>query len=417
MTRLAILMLLAFLMVLPRTGLGDQFEDATWAYEAGDYIAAVKIWRPLAKRGDVRAQWILGIMHEDGQGVARDLVQAHMWYNVAAANGHQKARRMRDTLAENMTLSEVVKAQEQANDWQTGHPQGMALARPPDLSGLNHRALAGAGEAQFKLGEIYDIGQGATQDFAKSLKWYDRAAQQGHAAARRSLGIMFHRAKGVAQNYPEAAKWLRLAADQGDGEAQVILGGMHEQGQGMARDVVGGHMWLNLAGAHGKKAARERRDKLAEAMTPVQIARAQSLAQKWMAAHDKIVPPVDVEGVQWRLDRALRGDVDQMFLVGMMYDIGHDVTQDRGESVRWYLKAAAQGHVGAQYNLGAAYYLGYGVAQDYVEAHKWFSIANITGLERAIVNREIITRLMTPGQLAEARSRKQDWMARHRQGN
>ena len=50
-----------------------------------------------------------------------------------------------------------------------------------------------------------------------------------------------------------------------------------------------------------------------------------------------------------------------------------------------------------------AYYLGYGIAQDYVEAHKWFSIANVTGLQRAIVNRDIVTGLMTPDQIAEAR--------------
>ena len=83
------------------------------------------------------------------------------------------------------------------------------------------------------------------------------------------------------------------------------------------------------------------------------------------------------------------------------------------EALRWYLKAAEQGHVGAQYNLGAAYYLGYGVPQNYVEAHKWFSIANVTGLERAIVNRDIMTKLMTSDQIAEAQDLKRDWMARH----
>lgn len=119
-----------------------------------------------------------------------------------------------------------------------------------------------------------------------------------------------------------------------------------------------------------------------------------------------------MDEVRWRLDRAQKGDVNQMFLVGMMYDIGHDVAQDYAEAFRWYLKAAEHGHVGAQYNLGAAYYLGYGVPQDYVEAHKWFSIANVTGLERAIVNRDIMTKLMTPDQIAEAQELKRDWMAR-----
>ena len=122
---------------------------------------------------------------------------------------------------------------------------------------------------------------------------------------------------------------------------------------------------------------------------------------------------VELEGVRWRLDRAQKGDVDQMFLVGVMYDIRHDVAQDHTEALRWYLKAAEQGYVGAQYNPGAAYYLGYRVPQNYVEALKWFSIANVTGLERAIVNRDIMTKLMTLDQIAEAQDLKRDWMARH----
>ena len=65
----------------------DQFEDATWAYEAGDYATAVKLWRPLAEGGDVRAQLVLAIMHQDGNGVPLELVRAHMWFNIAGANG------------------------------------------------------------------------------------------------------------------------------------------------------------------------------------------------------------------------------------------------------------------------------------------------------------------------------------------
>jgi TPR repeat protein len=117
MSRLGIVMLLALIAGWPRAGLGDQFEDATWAYEAGDYIAAAKLWRPLAKLGDIRAQWVLGLMNEDGHGVARDVVRAHVWYNLAGANGHRKARRSRDALAKNMTPAQIAEAQDRAKEW------------------------------------------------------------------------------------------------------------------------------------------------------------------------------------------------------------------------------------------------------------------------------------------------------------
>ena len=411
MKRLGQVFAIILIIGQPWQSRADPFQDATWAYEAGDFAAAMALWLPLAEGGNAQAQMILGIMHEDGRGVPFDPILAHMWQNVAAANGNEKARQLRDTVARYMTLAQVTEAQKRAAGWVIEHPRGITLAPVSALSELRERGNGGDAEAQFKHAEIYDIGKGTPQDFGKALLWYDKAARKGNAGAQRNLGIMYYGARGVVQNHPEAAKWLRLAADQGDGQAQVILGGMHERGEGMARDAVRAHMWLNLAGAHGIKCGRGTRDELAKKMTPVEIAKAQDLARLWMAAHDPSGPPVDVDGIMWRLERARRGDVAQMFLVGMMYDIGHDVRQDYGEAVSWYLKAAAKGHVGAQYNLGAAYYLGNGVAQDFVEAHKWFSIANLTGLKRAIVNRDIISKLMTPAQLAAAGQRKRDWLA------
>ena len=43
-------------------------------------------------------------------------------------------------------------------------------------------------------------------------------------------------------------------------------------------------MWFNLASASGYKEAPEARDKLAEFMTPAQIADAQRLAREWVEA-------------------------------------------------------------------------------------------------------------------------------------
>jgi hypothetical protein len=59
---------------------------------------------------------------------------------------------------------------------------------------------------------------------------------------------------------------------------------------------------------------------------------------------------------------------------------------------------------------------GYGVPQDYIEAHMWFNLAAThspagTERERAIRNRDICARKMTPAQVAEAQKRARDWKA------
>ena len=49
----------------------------------------------------------------------------------------------------------------------------------------------------------------------------------------------------------------------------------------MPQNYVSAYMWFNLAAAHGDEEAAKRRDKLAEGMTPAQIAEAQKLAREW----------------------------------------------------------------------------------------------------------------------------------------
>jgi TPR repeat protein len=76
-------------------------------------------------------------------------------------------------------------------------------------------------------------------------------------------------------------KWYRLAADQGYAHAQYNLGIMYAKGQGVPQDYVKAHMWFNLSAAQGEQDAAEHRDKVAQRMTPAQIAEAQKLAREW----------------------------------------------------------------------------------------------------------------------------------------
>ena len=67
-------------------------------------------------------------------------------------------------------------------------------------------------------------GRGVPQDYAEAMKWYRKAADQGHARAQFNLGFMYYDYKGVRQNYAEAMKWYRKAAGQGHARAQFNLG-------------------------------------------------------------------------------------------------------------------------------------------------------------------------------------------------
>ncbi len=56
-------------------------------------------------------------MYAKGEGVPQDYVQTHMWFNLAAAQGHEDARKNRDIAAESMTPADISEAQRLAREW------------------------------------------------------------------------------------------------------------------------------------------------------------------------------------------------------------------------------------------------------------------------------------------------------------
>jgi hypothetical protein len=68
------------------------FEDATDAYQRGDYATAFKIIQPLAAQGDAHAQYNLGAMYLQGHGVPQDATEAIKWFRLAAEQGDADAQ-------------------------------------------------------------------------------------------------------------------------------------------------------------------------------------------------------------------------------------------------------------------------------------------------------------------------------------
>ncbi len=56
-----------------------------------------------------------------------------------------------------------------------------------------------------------------------------------------------------------------------------------------------------------------------------------------------------------------------------------------------------------------AYAKGEGVPEDFVQAHMWVNLAGAQGEQQADKNRDIISKLMTPAQIAEAQKLAREW--------
>jgi uncharacterized protein len=66
-----------------------EYDDA---YARGDYATTFRLIRPLADHGDASAQYRLGAMYAQGQGVTQDYVFAMIWYRKAADQGYADAQ-------------------------------------------------------------------------------------------------------------------------------------------------------------------------------------------------------------------------------------------------------------------------------------------------------------------------------------
>ena len=67
-------------------------DEATAAYQRGDYATAIRQLRPLAKQGNANAQFNLGFMYSEGKGFPQDYAEAVKWYRKAAEQGDAEAQ-------------------------------------------------------------------------------------------------------------------------------------------------------------------------------------------------------------------------------------------------------------------------------------------------------------------------------------
>ncbi len=118
------------------------------------------------------------------------------------------------------------------------------------------------------------------------------------------------------------------------------------------------------------------------------------------------------EAAKWYRLSAAQGHANGQYNLGVMYDKGEGVVQDYTEAVKWYRLSAAQGYARGQYNLGLMYAKGEGIPMDHVRAHMWFNLVAVKGDSDAVKNRDIIARLLTPRQMAEAQKLARECQAR-----
>ena len=177
------------------------------ALRAGRTDQAVTALEYAAEQGVPDAQWKLGRMYADGDGVDKDKLRSFEYF-----------RRLTNTHADD----------------------------PPGTPQARFVASAFVGLAHFYLDGIPDTAVKADPNRARELYQY-AASYFGDAEAQYYLGRLYLAGKGAPRDPMHAARWFRLAANKGQHSAQAMLGAMVFKGDGVPRQAAVGLFWLTLA--------------------------------------------------------------------------------------------------------------------------------------------------------------------------
>jgi TPR repeat protein len=155
-------------------------EQAQRYLDMKDFAKALPHLQKAADAGDPIAMNNLGLLYENGQGIAQDYGKAREWYQKAAD--------------------------------------------------------AGNADAMVGLGVLYQSGQGVAQDYVEAREWYQKAADAGNAHGMNKLGLLYENGQGVTQDYGKAREWYQKAAHVGDPIAMDKLAVLDRDGLGGAQD-------------------------------------------------------------------------------------------------------------------------------------------------------------------------------------
>jgi len=227
---------------------GEALQFGLTSYKNGDKETAFEALSFAAEKGHPIAQWKLGRMYAEGDGIKQDDYKAFEYF------------------------SEIADAH--ADD---------------SPSEPNARFVSSAFVA---LGGYYRNGIPNTDvkaDASRARQIYTYAASYfGDPDAQLNLAKMYYAGEGGDRDPVSAARWAKLAADKGNVGAQALLGHVLFEGDGVQRQPVLGLMYLSLAREKAKTADSwifEMQEQAVSMATESERRTAMALAEDWKKKH------------------------------------------------------------------------------------------------------------------------------------
>ncbi|MFK8251493.1 tetratricopeptide repeat protein [Ancylobacter terrae] len=182
----------------------------TRALRSGETEKGVDSLRYAADQGHAGAQWKLGRMYADGEGVKRDQLKAFDYFTQVAnmhADDNPSAPTSRFVADAFVALGGY---------YLSGIPNSQVrkdVGRARDLFAYA-ASYFGSPDAQYQLARLYLDGTGVNRDPRLAARWLGLAAQKGQYQAQAMLGSLLYKGgDGIPKQAARGLMWLTLARD------------------------------------------------------------------------------------------------------------------------------------------------------------------------------------------------------------
>jgi TPR repeat protein len=201
-------------------------QSALESYRSGNSASSIEALKYAAAGGESLAQWKLGKMYADGDGVPRDDYRAYQYFQEIVDRYDEDNSNWREK-------SVVASAYVAVGVFELNGIPGSRLRPDPEeamrmfLYAATHFSDS---NAQYNLARLYmDGAAGLAKDSRQAARWFNLAAEKGHVESQALLGHLLFAGDGVQPQRARGLMWLTLAREGASGKAQAWVDALYQQ--------------------------------------------------------------------------------------------------------------------------------------------------------------------------------------------
>jgi TPR repeat protein len=250
----------------------------------------------------------------------------------------------------------------------------------------------GDSRVDYRLGMMYEYGEGADINLDKAIYYYERASLKENTDANYRLACFYLEGFGVTQDLLKAFSYFTKAS---------ILG--HERASDeliICKDYNGIRLYNKYS--NGGRIHIDINEKTKVSMIEKATEEGYTLLQYhtgvWYESEND-----DSSAFKWLSRAATIGVTDAYYRIGVLYEEGRGAEQDYRMAANMYHKATEKEHEDACYRLGRLYQHGNGVDLNFLKAYQFYKKAQEMGQAEAhkVLNITLETTLASTGGVKE----------------